>query len=66
MKRTTSKFAAMLQTSVYPQPLHQQRPDLKAADPNAILVKGDKVPAKSIDQQDLKTPENARSVSHAR
>ena len=35
MKSTSSKFAASLQTSVYPQTVHQPRPHPKAAGPDA-------------------------------
>jgi hypothetical protein len=71
MKKTTSKFAAILQTPVYPKTLHQFRPNPKAAaSPKA--PKRDNIFSKSRDTREdrgarqMKTSVNAQSFPHVR
>jgi hypothetical protein len=71
MKKTTSKFAAILQTPVYPKTLHQFRPSPKAA---AIPQppKRDNIFSKSRDTREdrgarqMKTAHNSQSFPHVR
>ena len=71
MKKTTSKFAAILQTPVYPKTLHQFRPNPKAT---AIPQppKRDNIFSKSRDTREdrgarqMKTAHNSQSFPHVR
>jgi hypothetical protein len=71
IKTATSKFAAIVQTPVYPQTLHQFRPETKAA-ASPKPAKRDNVFSKSRDTREdrgtreMKTTQNTRSFPHAR
>ena len=68
MTTTISKFAAIMQTPVYPQTLHQFRPTKGAAIPKPS--KRDNIFSKSRDTREdrgtreMKTSQNARSFPH--
>jgi hypothetical protein len=69
MKTTTSKFAAILQTPVYPQTLHQFRPAPQtAASPKP--AKRDNVKSRDTREdrgtREMKTTQNARSFPRSR
>lgn len=68
MKPDITKFAAIVQTPVYPQTLHQFRPEPKAAaSPKA--AKRDNVKSRDTREdrgtREMKTSQNARSLPHA-
>jgi len=69
MKQTVSKFAAILQTPVFPQTLHQFRPTKAAASPKP--AKRDNIFSKSRDLREdrgireMKTSHNDETT-HAR
>jgi hypothetical protein len=71
MKPNTSKFAAILQTPVYPKSLHQFRPNPKAV-ANPKPPKRDNIFSKSRDTREdrgarqVKTSTNAQSFPHVR
>ena len=71
MKPTISKFAAILQTPVYPKTLHQFRPNPKAA-ANPKPPKRDNIFSKSRDTREdrgarqMKTAHNSQSFPHVR
>lgn len=71
MKKTTSKFAAILQTPVYPKTLHQFRPNPKAA-VNPKPPKRDNIFSKSRDTREdrgarqMKTSQGSQSFPHVR
>ena len=68
MKTSITKFAAIVQTPVYPQTLHQFRPIPKVA----ASPKRDNIFSKSRDMREdrgtreMKTSQNARSFPQAR
>jgi hypothetical protein len=70
MKTRISKFAAILQTPVYPKTLHQFRPPSAAAIPKP--PKRDNTFSQSRDTREdrgtreMKTSRNARSFPHVR
>jgi hypothetical protein len=72
MKASITKLAAMLQTPVFPQTLHQQRPDPKAAIPNPKSPKRDNLFSQSRDTREdrstreMKTSHNAQTFPHVR
>lgn len=71
MKPDITKFAAIVQTPVYPQTLHQFRPDPKAA-ASSKPAKRENIFSKSRDTREdrgtreMKNSQTARSFSHAR
>lgn len=71
MKPDITKFAAILQTPVFPQTLHQSRPLPKAAT-GSKLPKRDNIFSKSRDTREdrgtreMKTSQNSQSFPHAR
>jgi hypothetical protein len=71
MKKTTSKFAAILQTPVYPKALHQFRPTPKVP-ASAKPPKRDNIFSKSRDTREdrgarqMKTAVNTQSFPHVR
>jgi len=70
MKAPLSKFAATLQSPVYPKTLHQFRPPKTAAEPKP--AKRDKTFSQSRDVREdrgtrgIKTSQNAQSFPHVR
>jgi len=70
MKMPVTPFAAIVQTAVYPQTLHQFRPTKAAAIPKP--AKRDNTFSKSRDTREdrgtreMKTSQNARSFPHVR
>jgi hypothetical protein len=71
MNDTNSRLMAMLQTPVFPQTLHQKRPDPKTAG-SGKAPRRDNIFSKSRDThedrgtREMKTSHNARSFSHGR
>jgi hypothetical protein len=71
MKTPISKFAAIVQTPVYPPTLHQFRPVPKAANPQPKPSKRDNIFSKSRDTREdrgireMKTAHNDQTI-HAR
>lgn len=72
MKKPFTKFAATVQTPVFPQTLHQSRSPAKAANPNPQPQKRDNLFSKSRDTREdrgtreMKTSNNTRSFPSAR
>ncbi len=72
MKTNTSKMAASLQTPVFPQAVHQQRPEIKLADPEVKPAKRDNVFSKSRDTREdrgarqMKTAHSSQTFPHVR
>jgi hypothetical protein len=72
MNAPVNKLAATLQTPVFPQTLHQLRPNSKAAGSTSKPPKRDNILSKSRDTREdrgtreMKTSHNARSFSHGR
>jgi hypothetical protein len=70
MKSPVSKFAKMLQTSVFPQTLHQVRPPKASSSPEP--AKRDKIFSKSRDlredrgTREMKTTQKAQSFPRGR
>jgi hypothetical protein len=70
MKTPISKFAAMVQTPVYPQTVHQSRTNPKAANPKPKPPQRDNIFSKSRDtredrgMREMNTSHNAQSFQH--
>jgi hypothetical protein len=72
MKTAQTKFAAIVQSPVYPKALHQFRPDPKAVKLSPQTPKRDNIFSQSRDEREnrgtrgMKTSRNAQSFPHVR
>ena len=72
MKSSIPKITAALQTPVFPQAVHQKRPEIKLADADAKPAKRENIFSKSRDTREdrgarqMKTSHSSQTLPHAR